>query len=63
MLYHLFDYIDRMFNIPGTGVFQYTTFRSAMAALFSLTITITFGKSIIKWIQKKQIGETVRDLG
>src|SRR5690554_4785130 len=63
MLYHLFDYIDRMFNIPGTGVFQYTTFRSAMAALFSLTITITFGKSIIQWIQKKQIGETVRDLG
>ena len=63
MLYHLFDYIDSMFNIPGTGVFQYTTFRSAMAALLSLTITITFGKSIIKWIQKKQIGETVRDLG
>ena len=63
MLYHLFDYIDRMFNIPGTGVFQYTTFRSAMAALLSLTITITFGKSIIKWIRKKQIGETVRDLG
>ena len=63
MLYHLFDYIDKMFNLPGAGVFQYTTFRAAMAALFSLMITIFFGKVIIDWIRKKQIGETVRELG
>ncbi|MEX2593923.1 MAG: phospho-N-acetylmuramoyl-pentapeptide-transferase [Anditalea sp.] len=63
MLYHLFDYIDNMFNLPGAGVFQYTTFRAAMAALFSLMITILFGKSIIDWIRRKQIGETVRELG
>lgn len=63
MLYHLFDYIDQMFDIPGAGVFKYTTFRAAMAAVFSLMITILFGKSIIDWIRKKQIGETVRELG
>ncbi len=63
MLYHLFDYIDRMFDLPGAGVFQYTTFRAASAAVFSLMITILFGKSIINWIRRKQIGETVRELG
>lgn len=63
MLYHLFDYIDQTFNLPGAGVFQYTTFRAAMAALFSLMITILFGKIIIDWIRSKQIGETVRELG
>ena len=63
MLYHLFDYIDQTFNFPGAGVFQYTTFRAAMAALFSLMITILFGKIIIDWIRSKQIGETVRELG
>jgi phospho-N-acetylmuramoyl-pentapeptide-transferase len=63
MLYHLFDYIDRVLDLPGAGVFRYISFRAGMAALFSLIITITFGKSIINWIRKKQIGETVRDLG
>src|SRR5690554_5645592 len=63
MLYHLFDYIDRTIDFPGAGVFQYTTFRAAMAALFSLMITIFFGKTIIDWIRKQQIGETVRELG
>jgi phospho-N-acetylmuramoyl-pentapeptide-transferase len=63
MLYHLFDYIDRVFDFPGAGVFRYISFRAGMAALFSLVITITFGKSIIDWIRKKQIGETVRELG
>ena len=63
MLYHLFDYIDKAFNLPGSGLFQYTTFRAAMAALLSLMITILFGKIIIDWIRKMQIGETVRDLG
>ena len=63
MLYHLCDYIDRIFDFPGAGVFQYTTFRAAAAALLSLMITILFGKSIINWIRRQQIGETVRELG
>jgi phospho-N-acetylmuramoyl-pentapeptide-transferase len=63
MLYPLFDYLDRVLDIPGTGVFRYISFRAGMAALFSLIITITFGKRMIDWIRNKQIGETVRDLG
>ena len=63
MLYHLFDYIDKSFDFPGAGVFRYISFRAGMAALFSLVITITFGESIINWVRKKQIGETIRDLG
>lgn len=63
MLYHLFDYIDSAFDFPGAGVFKYISFRAGMAAMLSLIITITFGKSMINWIRKKQIGETVRDLG
>lgn len=63
MLYPIFDYLDRVLDVPGTGVFRYISFRAGMAALFSLIITITFGKKIINWIRAKQIGETVRDLG
>ncbi|GAA0879913.1 phospho-N-acetylmuramoyl-pentapeptide-transferase [Algoriphagus jejuensis] len=63
MLYPIFDYLDRVLDIPGTGVFRYISFRAGMAAVFSLIITITFGQNIIAWIRKKQIGETVRDLG
>jgi phospho-N-acetylmuramoyl-pentapeptide-transferase len=63
MLYPIFDYLDRVLDIPGTGVFRYISFRAGMAAVFSLLITITFGHHIINWIRNKQIGETVRDLG
>jgi len=63
MLYPIFDYLDSVLDIPGTGVFRYISFRAGMAALLSLIITITFGKNIINWIQSKQIGEPVRDLG
>lgn len=63
MLYPIFDYLDRVLDIPGTGVFRYISFRAGMAALFSLIITITFGNKIINWIRNKQIGESVRDLG
>lgn len=63
MLYPIFDYLDRVLDIPGTGVFRYISFRAGMAAVFSLIITITFGEAIINWIRRKQIGETVRDLG
>ncbi|WP_192348085.1 phospho-N-acetylmuramoyl-pentapeptide-transferase [Algoriphagus sp. Y33] len=63
MLYPIFDYLDKVLDIPGTGVFRYISFRAGMAALFSLIITISFGHKIIAWIRNKQIGETVRDLG
>ena len=63
MLYSLFDYFDRVLDIPGTGVFRYISFRAGMAALVSLIVTITFGHHIINWIRNRQIGETVRDLG
>ena len=63
MLYYLFDWLDKAFDFPGAGVFQYISFRAAMAVITSLIITIIFGKPIIKYLRKKQIGETVRDLG
>lgn len=62
MLYYLFDWLDRM-DVPGTGLFQYISFRSAMALIFSLLFTTVYGKKIIDLLQKKQIGEVVRDLG
>ncbi|MCW1735918.1 phospho-N-acetylmuramoyl-pentapeptide-transferase [Anaerorudis cellulosivorans] len=61
MLYYLFEYLEQ-FDFPGAGMFQYVTFRSAMAALLALFISIFAGKYIIRWLQKKQIGETIRDL-
>jgi len=63
MLYYLFDYLDKQFNFIGAGVFQYITFRSGMAVLLSLALSMIFGKRIINFIQKKQIGETIRELG
>jgi phospho-N-acetylmuramoyl-pentapeptide-transferase len=62
MLYYLFDYLDN-FNIPGAGLFQYISFRAAMALITSLIVSIFFGKRIINLLRKQQIGETVRDLG
>lgn len=63
MLYHLFNYLDKEFELMGAGVFQYISFRAGMAALVSLLVTITFGKALIRLLQKKQVGETIRDLG
>ncbi len=63
MFYYLFHYLDQHFNIPGAGVFQYISFRAALALLTSLIITMVFGKRIINYIRKKQIGETIRELG
>lgn len=63
MLYYLFDYLDRTFDLMGAGVFQYISFRAGMAAFFSLLITITFGKALIDFLRKKQVGEEIRDLG
>ena len=63
MLYHLFDYIQANFDVPGGGLFRYITFRSAMAILFALVIGIILGRKIINKLQQKQIGEVIRDLG
>jgi phospho-N-acetylmuramoyl-pentapeptide-transferase len=63
MFYYLFQYLDQHFNFPGAGVFQYISFRAALALLSSLIITMVFGKRIINFIRKKQIGETIRELG
>jgi phospho-N-acetylmuramoyl-pentapeptide-transferase len=63
MLYHLFSWLDKHFNVPGLGVFQFLTSRIAMAILLSLFIATVFGKKMILFLQKKQIGETVRELG
>ncbi len=63
MLYHLFDYIDKAYDIPGTGMFQYISFRAGMALIFSLFITMISGRRIINFLNSQQVGETVRDLG
>ena len=63
MLYYLFEYLESTYNFPGAGVFQYISFRAAMAAITSLLVSLVFGGAIIRIIQKKQIGETVRVLG
>ena len=63
MLYHLFRYLDRVWDLPGSGMFQYISFRSAAAIILSLLIAIIFGRSIIDFLRRKQIGEEIRDLG
>ena len=63
MLYSLFQYLDRHFDMPGAGMFQYISFRSAVAVILALLITIFFGRSIIRALQRHQIGEEIRDLG
>ena len=63
MLYYLFEFLEKNYQIPGAGLFQFITFRAALAVLTSLLIATVYGKKIIVFLQKKQIGETVRDLG
>ena len=63
MLYYLFDYLDKYFDFPGAGVFQYITFRSALAIIMSLLISTIFGKRVIGYLSRLQVGETVRELG
>ena len=63
MLYYLFEYLDATYDLPGAGVFQYITFRAAMAIITSLVISMLFGKRLIDRLSLLQIGETVRDLG
>lgn len=63
MLYYLFDFLDKQFDLIGAGVFRYISFRAGMAAFLSLIITITFGKQLIEILRRKQVGESIRDLG
>lgn len=63
MLYHLFSWLSKTFHLPGAGLFQFLTFRIAMAVVLSLLIATIYGKKIIELLRKRQIGETVRDLG
>ncbi len=63
MLYYIFQYLDKAFDVPGAGVFQYITFRSALAFILSLLIATIYGKKIINFLRKQQVGETVRELG
>ena len=63
MLYYLFEYLHKVLNVPGAGVFQYITFRSALALILSLLISTIFGKRIINFLRNQQVGETVRELG
>jgi phospho-N-acetylmuramoyl-pentapeptide-transferase len=63
MLYYLFTYLNKNYNIPGAGVFQYITFRMAMAVIVSLIVTTVYGRRLIDYLRFKQVGETVRNLG
>ncbi len=63
MLYYLFDYLDKSYDLMGAGLFQYISFRAGAAAVLSLIITITLGKGLINFLRKKQVGEDIRDLG
>src|SRR6202012_2724585 len=63
MIYYLFSYLEKNYSIPGAGVFQYITFRMAMAVITSLIVTTVFGRHLLAYLRFKQVGETVRNLG
>lgn len=63
MLYHLFTWLDKVFDFPGAGMFNFISFRTGLAFIFSLLLATMFGRRIIDYLQKKQIGETIRELG
>ena len=63
MLYHLFEYLDLNFDFPGSGLFSFISFRAGMAIITSLLITLVFGGKLIRFLQRKQVGESIRDLG
>ena len=63
MLYYLFEYLERAYQLPGASLFSYLTFRSAVAIIFSLLVTALLGKRIIAMLQHYQMGESIRDLG
>ena len=63
MLYYLFDWLDKAFDMPGAGMFQYISFRTAIASLLALFLSMIVGKWVIKLLRRNQIGESIRDLG
>jgi len=63
MLYYIFKYLNEVYSIPGAGVFEYLSFRAAMAVITSLIISLLFGNRWINYLNRKQVGETIRDLG
>lgn len=63
MLYYLFEFIEKQFQFPGASLFQFLSFRASVAILLSLVFTLIYGKKIINYLKRKQIGETIRDLG
>lgn len=63
MLYYIFKYLNEVYSMPGAGVFEYLSFRAAMAVITSLIISLLFGNRWINYLNKKQVGETIRDLG
>lgn len=63
MLYYLFTWLDKLYDFPGAGLFQYISFRTGMAVIFSLLITTVYGSRLIRILREKQVGETVRNLG
>lgn len=63
MFYHLFEYLKVKYDLAGAGLFQYISFRAGMTTVLSLVITVAFGKRLISFLQKRQVGEKIRDLG
>ncbi|MGB1309439.1 MAG: phospho-N-acetylmuramoyl-pentapeptide-transferase, partial [Oceanihabitans sp.] len=63
MLYYLFEYLEKQYQFPGASLFGFITFRAAVAIILSLLFSTIFGKRIIRFLQKQQVGETIRDLG
>ena len=63
MLYYLFDYLEKQFHFPGASLFGYISFRAAVAIILSLLISTIYGKRIIRFLQRQQVGESIRDLG
>jgi phospho-N-acetylmuramoyl-pentapeptide-transferase len=63
MLYYLFEFLEQQYEFPGASVFQYISFRAAIAVIFSLGFSLITGRRLIAYLKSKQIGESVRDLG
>ena len=63
MLYYLFEFLEKQYNLTGASLFQYISFRASIAVIFSTSFSMLFGKRFIKFLRKKQIGENIRDLG
>ena len=61
MLYYLFDWLDKAFDMPGAGMFQYISFRTAIASLLALFLSMIVGKWVIKLLRRNQIGESIRE--